>query len=199
MQENKRSRGRPPATSATDLQEAAYELFMTHGYEATNAAMITSAIGASRSTFFNYFRVKSDIFWLQTDAAITTFITELHQRSQSCGFHAALTGAAMAATSDWDSNRVPWVYHNYELIGSPVAVLESSAPRLARVAQAITQTLQELSPATSHSKLLPLSSMCVGALAGAVLGWADSGANRGVLSAHVKAALAPLESTFANF
>src|SRR5918994_3374903 len=59
--------GRPKASSRETLAEAACELFLEQGFEATSIADITSRAGVSRSSFFNYFASKSDILWAGLD------------------------------------------------------------------------------------------------------------------------------------
>jgi AcrR family transcriptional regulator len=55
------------------LAEAACELFLEQGYDATSVSDITRRAGVSRSSFFNYFAAKSDVLWSgfdeQVDAA----------------------------------------------------------------------------------------------------------------------------------
>ena len=55
--------GSPRASSRETLAEAACELFLEQGYEATSIADITTRAGVSRSSFFNYFASKADILW----------------------------------------------------------------------------------------------------------------------------------------
>ncbi|MDU0326737.1 helix-turn-helix domain-containing protein [Microbacterium sp. KSW2-21] len=65
--------GRPRASSREVLAEAACELFLEQGYDATSVSDITRRAGVSRSSFFNYFSAKSDVLWSgfdeQADAA----------------------------------------------------------------------------------------------------------------------------------
>ncbi|WJS89520.1 TetR/AcrR family transcriptional regulator [Microbacterium testaceum] len=66
--------GRPRASSREVLSEAACELFLEQGYDATSVSDITRRAGVSRSSFFNYFSAKSDVLWSgfdeQADAAV---------------------------------------------------------------------------------------------------------------------------------
>src|SRR6188768_2570854 len=55
--------GRPRASSREVLSEAACELFLEKGFEATSITEIAARAGVSRSSFFNYFSSKSDILW----------------------------------------------------------------------------------------------------------------------------------------
>lgn len=62
--------GRPRASSRETLAEAACELFLEQGYEATSVADITQRAGVSRSSFFNYFSSKSEVLWSGLDQRI---------------------------------------------------------------------------------------------------------------------------------
>jgi len=59
--------GRPKASSHDTLAEAACELFLERGYEATSVTDITTRAGVSRSSFFNYFASKADVLWAGLD------------------------------------------------------------------------------------------------------------------------------------
>lgn len=56
-------RGRRPATSRHELEEAAFALFAQHGFETTTVESIAHAAGAGRRTFFRYFDSKNDVVW----------------------------------------------------------------------------------------------------------------------------------------
>ena len=59
------------------LQEAAFELFLENSYAGTSIEQITQRAGVSRNTFFNYFKAKSDVFWVDLDATIGHFAQAL--------------------------------------------------------------------------------------------------------------------------
>lgn len=69
--------GRPRASSRETLAEAACELFLEQGYEATTVADITRRAGVSRSSFFNYFSSKNDVLWSGLDERIDAFEARL--------------------------------------------------------------------------------------------------------------------------
>src|SRR5690606_3909278 len=73
--------GRPRAASRAMLEEAACELFLEQGYEATSVADITRRAGVSRSSFFNYFSSKSDVLWSGLDERIDHAVTALTAHS----------------------------------------------------------------------------------------------------------------------
>jgi mycofactocin system transcriptional regulator len=55
--------GRPPATSRSELERVAYQLFDKHGFDETSIDDITAAAGIARRTFFRYYPSKSDLVW----------------------------------------------------------------------------------------------------------------------------------------
>lgn len=59
--------GRPRAVTREMLAEAACDLFLEQGYEATSVSDITQRAGVSRATFFNYIPTKSDLLWASID------------------------------------------------------------------------------------------------------------------------------------
>ena len=71
--------GRPRASSRETLAEAACELFLEKGYEATSIAEIAQRAGVSRSSFFNYFASKGDILWAGLDERLAEFERRLSE------------------------------------------------------------------------------------------------------------------------
>lgn len=69
--------GRPRASSREVLSEAACELFLEQGYDATSVSDITRRAGVSRSSFFNYFSAKSDVLWSGFDERVDQAVAAL--------------------------------------------------------------------------------------------------------------------------
>lgn len=65
-----RGPGRPRASSAETIHEAALELFLEHGYDAVSVDDIARRAGVSRATVFTYCDSKADALWVGLDAAI---------------------------------------------------------------------------------------------------------------------------------
>lgn len=67
--------GRPRVSSQEVIAEAACELFLEQGYDATSISDITRRAGVARSSFFNYFTAKSAVLWAgfdeRADAALS--------------------------------------------------------------------------------------------------------------------------------
>jgi len=56
-------RGRPPGTSARELELIALRLFTEQGFEETSVEQIAAEASVSRRTFFRYFDTKSAVLW----------------------------------------------------------------------------------------------------------------------------------------
>jgi len=68
-------RGRPPGTSARELEVAALRLFTDLGYDETTVEDIAAAAGVSRRTFFRYFDSKAAVLWGDFDAEVAELRT----------------------------------------------------------------------------------------------------------------------------
>ncbi len=60
-------RGRPPGTSARDLELIALRLFTDQGFDDTTVEQIAAVAGVSRRTFFRYFDSKAAVLWHEFD------------------------------------------------------------------------------------------------------------------------------------
>jgi mycofactocin system transcriptional regulator len=65
--------GRPVATTHSEIEQAAFELFATHGFEGTTMSAIAAAVGVGPRTLFRYYQSKNDIPWGQFDATLDSF------------------------------------------------------------------------------------------------------------------------------
>ena len=65
-------RGRPPGTSARELELAALRLFTEQGFHETTVDQIAAAAGVSRRTFFRYYDAKADVLWNEFDTEVET-------------------------------------------------------------------------------------------------------------------------------
>lgn len=111
--------GRPRASSRETIAEAAGELFLERGYDATSVADITQRAGVGRSSFFNYFASKADVIWSGLDERIARAESALADREDvpvalaaiaddfaPDALALAITHAhAMALGSEWERDR----------------------------------------------------------------------------------------------
>lgn len=63
-------RGRPPGTSARELELIALRMFTRFGFEDTTVERIAAAAGVSKRTFFRYFDSKADVLWHAFDGEV---------------------------------------------------------------------------------------------------------------------------------
>ncbi|WP_295783279.1 TetR/AcrR family transcriptional regulator [uncultured Microbacterium sp.] len=111
--------GRPRVSSREVLAEAACELFLEQGYDATSVSDITRRAGVSRSSFFNYFAAKSDVLWsgfdeqvsvgvalLRDDAEVAAALVEIGAGLRPDALALAITNAeAMGIGAELDRDR----------------------------------------------------------------------------------------------
>ncbi len=121
--------GRPRRSSADVLADAAAELFLEQGYGRTTVDQIAARAGVSRATFFNYFAAKSDVMWLELDAAVAA-IPGLLDASAEPSPVRAVEDALLAAARQHDPERVPWAVAQAEVMGIGPELVASVAARV---------------------------------------------------------------------
>lgn len=165
--ESPKTAGRPRTSSRQLIEDAAAELFVERGYAATTIEAISQRAGTSRATFFNYFEAKSDLLWVDVDAAIA-----LLGEAGDGGYRAALARAA-------NDMPVPLVLTQSELIGSEYEVAASGLVRVAALASVLERfTFDRLAAGVIAS-----------AVAEAWLSWSRAGIGRGALAERIEANL----------
>ncbi len=192
-------RGRPSATTAATLCDAAFELFQLNGYDDTSVADIARTAGVSRATFFNYFDAKSDVFWLEVDRAIERLAELLSASDPNLGTLSAIRAALAAALESWDSGKVPWLLTQWDLIGRPAAASDGVTQRVTLAQRMLSDFVAERE-GLAPSSLLPrvVATTFVGASIAAIQTWAATEPPRGHVHDYLTRALAPLADGFAN-
>lgn len=174
------------------LADAAAELFLEQGYAKTTVDHIAARAGVSRATFFNYFAAKSDVMWLDLDAALAA-IPELLVASTESSVVRAVEEALLAAARSHDPGRVPLSIGQAETMELGSALVESAAARIMTQHAAVAgfvagrtgERADALWPQTVSGALL-------GAAAAAFGVWVADGVGRGPLVGYVGAALTPV-------
>ena len=188
-------RGRPQASSREMLQEAAFELFLENGYEATTISQITQRAGVSRNTFFNYFTSKGDVFWIDLDASLAAVSSHLLHAEGSIPAISVVRDALVEGARELGPHHVPWALTQHQLIGDATDLQTSAMTRLGEQFTAIERFLLSRSSAT---ELLAKSTAysALGAAVAAIQCWAAAGTTRGELEPYLLDALGPVCAAF---
>jgi AcrR family transcriptional regulator len=174
--------GRPKASSRETLAEAASELFLEQGYEATSIAEIAARAGVSRSSFFNYAASKGALLWGGLDERLDALERDL----EALAPREAVRGVAAGFAPD----ALALAFANAEAMGLVAELEREAALRRARIGRAVARALR-------RRGLDPLGADVAGAAyGGAVLAalerWALAGPGRSDLAATLDAALAAM-------
>lgn len=192
MEESVRRGGRPRRSSAEVLADAAGELFLEQGYGRTTVDHIATRAGVSRATFFNYFQAKSDVLWLELDAAVADLPAFLVASAEESAVR-AVEEALLATARAHDPERVPWAIAQAEVMGIGSELVASVAARV--MAQHAAVAAFVASRTGEHpSALWPqtVSGAMLGAAAAAFGVWVGDGVGRRELVEYVGAALTPV-------
>lgn len=177
--------GRPRASSAATLAEAASELSLELGYPAVTVDEIARRAGVSRSTFFAYFAGKADVLWADLDLAIARAVAALSE----AGSRAAISTALTEAVAAW-GEEVPWALRDAATIDATADLTASAPSRIATLQAAVAHRLAVIDQCDPQESLVAArSAALVGAAVGAIGAWASCGRDRGTASHAVGEAL----------
>lgn len=182
------SGGRPHAVSREFIAEAACELFLEQGYERTTVAQIAQRAGVSRSSFFNYFESKSDVFWSGLDARIAFLDGFLAAACPSQDASSVVSDAVREALSQFAPDALALALVHSDAMGVVPELAQEMAIRQWRIARSISAYLQRSGepslPAEVHA------AGYAGAVIAALRAWALAGAGRERLDGLLAEALA---------
>ncbi|MDN3310571.1 TetR/AcrR family transcriptional regulator [Microbacterium oryzae] len=179
--------GRPRASSRETLAEAACELFLEQGFDATSIADIANRAGVSRSSFFNYASSKSGLLWAGLDERLDELADDLQASGAPLGT-ADLHRAILAFADDLRPDALALAFTHADAMGIAADLEREAAVRMARVAALLSAALR-------RGGQDPLAADVIGAgYAGAVVSalrhWAHAGPGVSSLRDVVAAALA---------
>jgi mycofactocin system transcriptional regulator len=120
-----RRSGRPPRTSARELELVAMRLFAEQGYEDTTVAQIAAAAGVSGRTFFRYFDSKPDVLWGAFDQEVASIRDALAQLPPDLPVMAAVRRAVLAV-NHYQPADVPELRQRMTLIAGRAEIAASA-------------------------------------------------------------------------
>ncbi|WP_417553982.1 TetR/AcrR family transcriptional regulator [Microbacterium sp.] len=178
--------GRPRASSRETLAEAACELFLEKGYEATSVVDIAQRAGVSRSSFFNYFASKSDVLWSGLDARIAAASVALAALGRDAD-GPSVRAAVEPIVHGFAPDPLALALRNAAVMGLEQELLRDTGLRHARIASAVAGAARSAGIDEIRADILGA------ALAAAVLSslrvWAEHGAGQASLEAQFDQAL----------
>jgi TetR/AcrR family transcriptional regulator, regulator of mycofactocin system len=119
-------RGRPPGTSARELELIALRLFSEHGFDETTVEQIAAAAGVSRRTFFRYFDTKSDVLWHAFDGEVAALRNAFAAVPAGLPLRAAIR-QVVVSVNRYRAEDIPELRTRMNLIGSVPALQASAA------------------------------------------------------------------------
>ncbi|SDQ11561.1 transcriptional regulator, TetR family [Microbacterium sp. cf332] len=171
-------------SSRETLAEAACELFLERGYEATAVADITRRAGVSRSSFFNYFSSKSAVLWSGLDARIDVLESALLTAQGD----SAVARAVAELGDGFAPDALALAIVNDVAMGLADDLPRDAAWRSARIAAAAAGALERSGVARLECDIR--GAAWGGAVLGAVRAWARGGAGRSDLAQEITRAVA---------
>lgn len=178
--------GRPRTSSRAVIEDAAAELFLENSYALTTIEQITQRAGVSRNTFFNYFGAKSDVLWVELDAAIDRLARELHAAPTWPGALAEMRAATMRVVGDIGVDRVPLALTQEDVMGTAEETRVSGLARLARRSDLIAGFLgRQLNRPSDGLLVLSAANALSGAISAAWTVWARDGIGRRPLAEYM--------------
>jgi len=119
-------RGRPPGTSARELELISLRLFTRDGFEDTTVERIAAAAGVSRRTFFRYFESKADVLWHAFDGEVSALREAFAAVPPSVPMMVAIR-QVVVGVNRYRTEDVPELRARMSLIGSVPALQASAA------------------------------------------------------------------------
>ncbi|MBD8102684.1 TetR family transcriptional regulator [Plantibacter sp. VKM Ac-2885] len=195
--------GRPRRSSRRVLEEAAAELFLEQGYPGTTVDQIASRAGVSRNTFFNYFGSKSDVLWVDVDAALAGLERALAAGGDTPATDVAdampsLQAALLGIAEERSNGAVPWALTQIELMDTAWELQASGLERLLRLQAVLRVSLARLAVRADELTIRSAAAALAGAIVAGAGAWAAAGVGRGELGDYLRRAIAPVVDGYAR-
>lgn len=178
--------GRPRASSRETLAEAACELFLEQGYDATSVADITQRAGVSRSSFFNYFSSKSDVLWSGLDARIDEALDRLASLGSAADV-SAVRDILRDVVRDFAPDPLALALGNAAAMGLEEELVRDTGLRTARLARGISQAARRSGVSAIPADILGAAHAT--AVLSSLRVWAEQGAGHGSAESLAEQAL----------
>lgn len=182
--------GRPKASSRETLSEAACELFLEKGYDATSVSDITARAGVSRSSFFNYFAAKSDVVWSGFDERLDRLISELATSNRDDA-RIDIRDAIVRFADGFTPDALALVISHAAAMGAEADLQREGSLRMVRMGNALSARLERAGSSELHAAILG-AAYAAGTLS-ATQRWALDGPGRERLSDRLAEAVAAVE------
>lgn len=119
-------RGRPPSTSARELELVALRLFADQGFDETTVDQIAAEAGVSRRTFFRYFDAKTAVMWHAFDREVANLRGVLANLPRDVPVLEGVRRAVLAV-NHYSAEDVPELRTRMHLISSTPELAASAA------------------------------------------------------------------------
>lgn len=180
MTSGTRRPGRPRAITRDMLAEAACELFLESGYDATSVTDIATRAGIGRSSFFNYAATKAELLWGGLDDRL-----DAAERAVDDG--RAPDAALRAVAAGLAPDALALAITNAEAMRIERALAHEEALRSWRVSRFVARGLARQG---TDALVAEVRAGSYGAaLIAAITAWARSGAGAAPLAEHLERAL----------
>ncbi|WP_413320448.1 helix-turn-helix domain-containing protein [Agrococcus sp. 1P02AA] len=190
--------GRPRASSAATIHEAALELFLERGYDAVSIDDIARRAGVSRGTVFAYCDSKADALWASLDAAIEragaaigASAADVDDGDRERPALGRLVDALALAVEPWGTTP-PAALRDARAMGAVAALRDGAPARLQPVVDRAALALaleRDALPESADASVEPIA--IVAAACAALVAWTQTPRRPSAASA-VRAATEPL-------
>ncbi|GAC66503.1 TetR/AcrR family transcriptional regulator [Gordonia soli] len=124
------------------LQQAALDLFATHGYDKVTVAEIAEAAGVTERTFFRHFDVKREVLFIGQDEFAGAFLTPIGDLPDEQTDPGTIVLAALAGACDFfPDDRRPFSRARDAIIDAEPALQERELLKLAGLTDSLTRAM----------------------------------------------------------
>lgn len=158
------------------LQEAALELFATHGYEQTTATEIAQAVGLTERTFYRHFSDKREVLFYGQEEFARTFLGGVDKAPQGASAFEIVASVLRSAAAAFPDDRRPFARARQGVIEQNPPLRERESHKLADLAATVAGALRERGVGEIAAKLAGES--CITVFGIAFAQWISEGEQR---------------------